>query len=1265
MITVIKKFLAERVTKMRRVFKKTIVIVLSLLLLLSLLPMTALADDDPAYPTIAVGDTKKITPEEADDGMVYYQFTPTETGWYALDSSEEESRNLYAHLSVLERGEWLLYGTWGSNNEGHIHLVYRFKEGTTYRFDLECDGMSGPYSVTLNRPETYTIRFHAGDGFFYDWNTGTQKDVYEDQFPLNSYIDTITTPQSNVDGMRFTGWATNPDATIPEFDSWTYQITGDADLYAVYGKQITVKYDANGGYFPFGDDKPETYELTQGAGTAFSNYGVEYPDDSKIFAGWFTEKEGGEQYTYEDRVMDDLTVYAHWEVPVTVTYDANGGTFTGMVEGTTYTQKFKKGDPIYFIGAPKHPDPDMQFRGYYTEKEGGECVSNGEYYVTKDMTVYAQWEKRIMVTYDANGGYFYGDENQTQVTYSFSVDDSSFYSPTPTSKDPTKVLDGWFSKKEGGQEYKTNDPLPGSMTVYAHWIKGTPITYDANGGTFSNEETTQTIYYKPGTMNTIYSDSPKNSNPKKVFIGWATTKDATQAEYSRYQRIKVDNFSTLYAVYSDGIKITEQAGDGYFWGNYDSETGQQEKKKSIEFYVPVGATVGSLFYYYSGVYGSNGYIRAYTDQERKGDFNYRSLTPNGSVLDSSYVLTADTTLYVLWKDTAIITFDAGDGRFSGAASSTPITTMTSVREIGVEHPINYMESFTPVSNDSSKAFLGWSESGKEADIVTSITPERDMTMKAVYKAGYKVTFESNITGSYWVRLNGQYCGTGSGSTAVWPSGIPYQDLDLRSNANGQYIFQGFSTTKDGKNLINDNWYPTKDTTLYAIFMEGNEVYLETDSGYFQSTGNTYLIRQVPKGQALGTVETPVSPGMVFTGWLNWETQEMVDPKTFVPTDFTELVAVWEKGDQKYEWVTKGVNKNYTGLAKEKSGTWYYLKNGEPDFSYTGVEKNESGWWRVEKGIVNFKFNGLAANKNGTWYLKNGKVDFNYTGFAAGVAKNESGWWYVEGGQVKFNKTDIIKGVANYEAGKAGTEGWWYVINSKVNGGNTVAKNANGWWVIRGGKVDFNYTGFAANANGWWYAESGKVKFDKNDVIKGTANNDASKAGEEGWWLVRGSKVTKATTVAKNSNGWWRIEDGMVNFKYNGVAKNEYGWWYLKDGKVNFGYTGFGSNENGWWYVENGQVKFNKNDVIKGVANNEAGKAGEEGWWLVKGSKVSKETTVAKNSNGWWRIEDGKVNFKYNGLGTNQYGTWYIKDGKVDFSYSGTYEGKKIVNGKVQ
>ena len=353
------------------------------------------------------------------------------------------------------------------------------------------------------------------------------------------------------------------------------------------------------------------------------------------------------------------------------------------------------------------------------------------------------------------------------------------------------------------------------------------------------------------------------------------------------------------------------------------------------------------------------------------------------------------------------------------------------------------------------------------------------------------------------------------------------------------------------------------------------------------------------------------------------------------------------------YLTDGIpDMSYTGIVKLKdSDDWYYVKNGYVNTTYNGVEKNTYGWWKIENGKVNFEFHGLAANAYGTWYLKDGKVDFDYTGFAAGVAQGESGWWYVEKGQVKFDKTDILSGTANTTAEKAGVSGWWYIINSKVFDGDTVAKNSNGWWAIRGGKVDFGFTGFAKNDYGWWYAEKGQVTFKKNDIISGKANTDPAAEGEDAWWYIVGSKVTDDTTVAKNSYGWWYVKNGKVDFDYTGVQNNSAGWWYIQKGQVKFDYNGFAKNDYGWWYCESGQVTFKKNDIISGKANTDPAAEGVDGWWYVKGSKVTDTDTVAQNAYGWWYVKDGKVDFTYTGLASNENGMWYIENGKVDFDHS--------------
>lgn len=202
------------------------------------------------------------------------------------------------------------------------------------------------------------------------------------------------------------------------------------------------------------------------------------------------------------------------------------------------------------------------------------------------------------------------------------------------------------------------------------------------------------------------------------------------------------------------------------------------------------------------------------------------------------------------------------------------------------------------------------------------------------------------------------------------------------------------------------------------------------------------------------------------------------------------------------------------------------------------------------------------------------------------------------------------------------------------------------------------------------------------------------------------KVDSYTGVASNEYGWWRVENGKVNFKANGIYANEYGYWYVKNGKVQFGYTGYleanyyvhrdngsplysdeagktlqapvtssGTNvkavstNKAFWHVKKGKLETNytgaKNGSINGVSGwwrIEKGRANtkytgvaknEYGWWYFKNGKVDfNYTGVAKNDLGWWRIEDGKVNFNYDGIASNEYGSWYLVDGKVDFSYSG-------------
>lgn len=146
-------------------------------------------------------------------------------------------------------------------------------------------------------------------------------------------------------------------------------------------------------------------------------------------------------------------------------------------------------------------------------------------------------------------------------------------------------------------------------------------------------------------------------------------------------------------------------------------------------------------------------------------------------------------------------------------------------------------------------------------------------------------------------------------------------------------------------------------------------------------------------------------------------------------------------------------------------------------------------------------------------------------------------------------------------------------------------------------------------------------------------------GPDGKWaMYKNDKVvTSYTGIAQNQYGWWRIENGYVNFNAQSIYQNEYGWWKTTDGKVTFDEQEIYQNPYGWWKTTDSKVTF-------------------------------KEFGVFKNANGWWRVVDSKVDFSFTGIQSNQYGTWYLKDGKVDFNKNGkvkidgvTYT---IKNGKV-
>ena len=301
---------------------------------------------------------------------------------------------------------------------------------------------------------------------------------------------------------------------------------------------------------------------------------------------------------------------------------------------------------------------------------------------------------------------------------------------------------------------------------------------------------------------------------------------------------------------------------------------------------------------------------------------------------------------------------------------------------------------------------------------------------------------------------------------------------------------------------------------------------------------------------------------------------------------------------------------YNGFATDGE-TWYYIENGKVQSGKTGLIKGtacgETAWWRVVNGEIVFE-TVIASNSSGDWYVKNGKIVFSANTIACTSSGNyvvaggkvdysfngfysyAQSWWYVVNGRVQNSLTDVIK--TSFD----GDYAWWYIKGGKLMLTDTVASNANGYWAIINGKVDFTYEGFLENDYGWWYCRQGRLQKNLISVIKGDAY------GQTAWWYIKSGKVTLEDALVSNANGTWYVKNGKIDFGANTIFKYDGSWWVIESGKVNYSFNGFAENANGFWYCENGKIIFSANGVYLGTAY------GKYAYWTVSGGKVIEEYT---------------------------------------------------------
>ena len=299
-----------------------------------------------------------------------------------------------------------------------------------------------------------------------------------DTASLTSNGEAVKLPAATKEGYTFLGWFTQKEGG--EKFTTDYVPAGDVTLYAQYEEakptEYTITLDANGGVSAV--DRIQTSVYIEPAAPTREGY---------KFLGWFDAKEGGKQFTADYPLTGNLTLYAHWEQETaktfTIKFDAQGGSSVDEITG----------EKEVAIQMPVTTKEGYTFLGWFTKAEGGKQVKDG-YKLTKDLTLYAHWEKKdtekknYTVTFDCAGGTMVNPETNLTVNKYEKTDVeetviNASNIPTPTRTGYT--FDGWYTEAEGKGSKLTSYVMNANTVFYANWleVKNTVrISFDTQGG---------------------------------------------------------------------------------------------------------------------------------------------------------------------------------------------------------------------------------------------------------------------------------------------------------------------------------------------------------------------------------------------------------------------------------------------------------------------------------------------------------------------------------------------------------------------------------------------------------------------------------------------------------------------------------------------------------------------------------------------------------------------------------------------------------------
>ena len=283
-------------------------------------------------------------------------------------------------------------------------------------------------------------------------------------FPIKSALNIN---DSNMGDYKYILNITKANVTAARDNKFTCsQIFGFGEEDAKNTGRTNVYLD---GQLVFADGEQKTHSYTDGEHDQAYTYTGDWSDN-------WQRTEGNEHLRYRTRTRTKICDYCGYsetlpeereeKMEYLLRYDLNGGT---GAEGVDYSDHYYF-EPTDGNKATVAADPSRagyQFAGWQ-DKDGNQYAAGNTVTVDHDITLTAQWNKLVTVSFDLCG---HGGANISSQTF---VSGNKASEPTAPKEDGW-VFGGWYTEKGCKYRFSFDSAVTSDITLYAKWDRVTTV----------------------------------------------------------------------------------------------------------------------------------------------------------------------------------------------------------------------------------------------------------------------------------------------------------------------------------------------------------------------------------------------------------------------------------------------------------------------------------------------------------------------------------------------------------------------------------------------------------------------------------------------------------------------------------------------------------------------------------------------------------------------------------------------------------------------